>query len=1426
MHLGAVTATGSPLVLTSTGIPVGLDASGTGTAQVRVTTVDLIGDIAAGFGVTVYSDASNGGNLRLDADRTNRGTLTLESAGTATDVSINAVSGTPRLTNLGDFNVKPGGGGSRFLRVQLTNGSTGEVHVFPGTVLTADTPGVGAGAYTTSGDITIDTGAGMTVSGNGAGHDFTQTAGTITLGGTFEQFHGTHVHQGGTVAGGNIRLRGISTPPSLDASGPGGPTFDVFAAAKLAGDIHADASVVLRGASLELTADRTNHGLLRLDSDDASNAGLATTAGAKLTNAAGGTLEVLAGAGGTRNLGVGVVNQGAADIRVSTTVNNSGDNANPSFVNSGTVELEPGVSFQPRGGYRQTAGSTDVDDAALYVPQSPGLIDIQDGVLRGKGSLYGAVRNAGEITPGRATAPYGQFHVQSVTWQFGTLNQASYTQTAEGLLSTDINGTTPGTGHDQIKVDGPVTLAGDLEVDNAATFTPNPATPDRIRVIDAQSRTGTFTTVTGPDSDDYEVEYTAPGHVDLKAIEPGPPAAQINIEDAETTEGDAGTKNLTFTVKLNQPATSEVTAHWQTVADTATAPQDFTAVADAVVTFAPGQTQKTIDVAIAGDTAAEPIETFLVRLRNPQEARLGVARATGRILSDDFDITSVKPPRAGDEGTATLTVRGGDFVAGSTVTLRRAGSPDLAGDVVDIAADRSRILARFDLAGADLGDYDVVVTKPGAGGATVTEDAAFEVIDGVRARIAVNVSVPSSQRYGWAGRATVSLRNEGSNDGAVEMVRVRGTDVELSLEGESEFVPGPLAIHGDELVERLGGTDVIPPGETRRIVVRFKSTTLAPHAQLRVDADVYPAGYTDGLGEDGSDPEDQGGQIGGHVRSAAGDAVAGVAVSALRADGTDHRGRFATATTRPDGGFTLDGLADGTYKVAIGSDPNNAAERKEVAIGASNRTPSVELVAAVSEVVGSVRTAGGTRLANATVALLDADGGVVARLPSDAAGGFSFAVIRPGSYALSASHPTGGLARLDDLELESGRSRTGLRLTTGSRSLAVTVNGPGSAPAAGARVIVRAPGGEPLQLAKTTNASGVATFTGLPAGALPVEAHRTGLGSAKAAPTGNAHTFALATGATVSGLVDSADGPAANAMVIAIASNGLTQRAFAGADGHYSFTTLAPGTYTFWFQSMGYAPERVTGVVVAPGEQTRNATLDTQGNVHPLALKSAGGGFVPGALFSVRDAASGAALVTVFAGPDGVANPGPLPAGAYLVEVSIPGAAPRTSDLTVGAARHARIENTTELPPIPAVDRRPAVPAARGEVRPALPLVLDPARAAAAQREGPPGLGPDQRHLPAAVPRRGAPVRPDPVEEAREADRVLGVAGGAHRDQPGQPAAGQGVPGQVRGARREALSVRGAGLRGHAGGRERDPARRAAGLHRRAVAVRPEPGLG
>ena len=424
-------------------------------------------------------------------------------------------------------------------------------------------------------------------------------------------------------------------------------------------------------------------------------------------------------------------------------------------------------------------------------------------------------------------------------------------------------------------------------------------------------------------------------------------------------------------------------------------------MADAIVTFAPGQTQKTIDVAIAGDTAAEPIETFLVRLRNPQEARLGVARATGRILSDDFDITSVKPPRAGDEGTATLTVRGGDFVAGSTVTLRRAGSPDLAGDVVDIAADRSRILARFDLGRRRprrlrrRRDQARRGRRHGHRGRRVRGHRRGAAAD----RRATSPCRAPSATAGPAARPS-RCATRASNDAGVEMVRVRGTDVELSLEGETEFVPGPLAIHGDELVERLGGTDVIPPGETRRFVVRFKSTTLAPHAPLRVDADVYPAGYTDGLGEDGTDPEDQGGQIGGHVRNAAGDAVAGVAVSALRADGTDHRGRFATATTRPDGGFTLDGLADGTYKVAIGSDPNNAAERKEVAIGAANRTPSVDLVAAVSEVVGSVRTADGTRLANATVALLDADGGVVATRAE-----------RRGRRVLLRRHPPGQLLR-------------------------------------------------------------------------------------------------------------------------------------------------------------------------------------------------------------------------------------------------------------------------------------------------------------------------------------------------------------------------------------------------------------------------------
>ena len=100
------------------------------------------------------------------------------------------------------------------------------------------------------------------------------------------------------------------------------------------------------------------------------------------------------------------------------------------------------------------------------------------------------------------------------------------------------------------------------------------------------------------------------------------------------TEGNAGTKNLNFTVSLSAASGRTVTVDYATLAGTATHGSDFNA-ASGTLTFNPGQTSKTVTIALVGDTLPEPDETFLLSLTNPSGAILLDAEGTGTIPSDD-----------------------------------------------------------------------------------------------------------------------------------------------------------------------------------------------------------------------------------------------------------------------------------------------------------------------------------------------------------------------------------------------------------------------------------------------------------------------------------------------------------------------------------------------------------------------------------------------------------------------------------------------------------------------------------------------------------------------------------------------------------------------------------------------------------------------
>ena len=110
--------------------------------------------------------------------------------------------------------------------------------------------------------------------------------------------------------------------------------------------------------------------------------------------------------------------------------------------------------------------------------------------------------------------------------------------------------------------------------------------------------------------------------------------AAVTIADAVADE-DAG--NIEFMV-IAVASTSAISVNWETKDDRgdnpATEGEDYVA-ASGSVTFAPGETTKTISVALLDDDLSEPDETFSIVLSNPAGATLDDPEATGTIDNDD-----------------------------------------------------------------------------------------------------------------------------------------------------------------------------------------------------------------------------------------------------------------------------------------------------------------------------------------------------------------------------------------------------------------------------------------------------------------------------------------------------------------------------------------------------------------------------------------------------------------------------------------------------------------------------------------------------------------------------------------------------------------------------------------------------------------------
>src|SRR5207244_3355751 len=124
------------------------------------------------------------------------------------------------------------------------------------------------------------------------------------------------------------------------------------------------------------------------------------------------------------------------------------------------------------------------------------------------------------------------------------------------------------------------------------------------------------------------------------------------------------------------------TVAYSTADGTALAGTDYTATSG-TLTFAPGETIKTIVIQTVDDTAIEVSETFTVNLSNPTGGVISAGQGTGTILDNDTkfyvvnDTTTDKTFEYGSDGTP-----GESYNLGSRDTAPRGAASNVAGTMI------------------------------------------------------------------------------------------------------------------------------------------------------------------------------------------------------------------------------------------------------------------------------------------------------------------------------------------------------------------------------------------------------------------------------------------------------------------------------------------------------------------------------------------------------------------------------------------------------------------------------------------------------------------------------------------------------------------------------------------------------------------------
>lgn len=161
-------------------------------------------------------------------------------------------------------------------------------------------------------------------------------------------------------------------------------------------------------------------------------------------------------------------------------------------------------------------------------------------------------------------------------------------------------------------------------------------------------------------------------------------APTLSVNNVSQNEGNSGSTPFTFTVSLTGQSSQPVTVFYSTADGTATAPADYAALMQNIITFEPGETTKQVVVQVVGDFNNEANENFFVNLSGPVGAQIGTGQGVGTIVNDDvggaFRLASAEFSVGEASGSISITVqRTGGLSNGATVNYSTANGTAIGG---------------------------------------------------------------------------------------------------------------------------------------------------------------------------------------------------------------------------------------------------------------------------------------------------------------------------------------------------------------------------------------------------------------------------------------------------------------------------------------------------------------------------------------------------------------------------------------------------------------------------------------------------------------------------------------------------------------------------------------------------------------------------